>query len=138
MKTRRTSLMALACAAVALGLVVLPALADELIGRITAVNVDAKKISVTQKDSDVAIQLKVTDQTILVTPKGDRPVDLAKLRDRVEASKKGFPARVTYKGDTASELRLGFGKDGDRKDDDDDDRKGDEPRPKRKRERPEP
>jgi hypothetical protein len=138
MKTRRTFPMALACAAVALGLVVIPALADELLGRITAVNVDAKKITVSQKDSDVAIQLKVTDQTIFVTPKGDRPVDLAKLRERVEASKKGIPVRVAYEGDTASEVRLGFHKDGDRKDDDDDDRKGDEPWPKRKRERPDP
>jgi hypothetical protein len=130
MKSRRTSLMGLTCAAVALGLVVLPALADELVGRITAVNVDAKKISVSQKGSDVAIQLKVTDQTRLVTPKGDRPVDLAKLRDRVEASKKGVPARVTYGGDSASEIQLGFRKDGDRKDNDD--REGDEPRPKSK------
>jgi hypothetical protein len=138
MKNRRTFLMGLTCAAVALGILVLPALADELFGRITAVDVTNHTITVERKKAPERSVLKVDKNTVIELGKGEeRPLDLEKLQKRVEASEKGVPAVVTYEDRTASKIRLGLRKDGDRKDDDDD-RKGDEPRPKRKRERPEP
>jgi hypothetical protein len=139
MKTRRTSLMALACAGVALGILVLPALAAELAGRIVAVDVTNNLITVLRKGAPERSVFKVDKKTVIEFGKGEeRPLDLEKLKKRVEDSEKGVPAVVTYEDRTASKIRLGFRKDGDRKDDYDDDRKGDEPRPKRKRERPEP
>jgi hypothetical protein len=139
MKTRRTSLMALACAGVALGILVLPALAAELAGRIVAVDVTNNLITVLRKGAPERSVFKVDKNTVIEFGKGEeRPLDLEKLKKRVEDSEKGVPAVVTYEDRTASKIRLGLRKDGDRKDDYDDDRKGDEPRPKRKRERPEP
>ena len=139
MKNRRTFLMALTCAAVALALLVLPALADELAGRIVAVDVTNNTITVVRKGAPERSVLKVDKNTVIEFGKGEeRPLDLEKLKKRVEDSEKGIPAVVTYEDRTASKIRLGLRKDGDRTDDDDDDRKGDEPRPKRKRERPEP
>jgi hypothetical protein len=138
MKNRRTSLMALTCVAVALAIVVVPTLAAELRGRITAVDVTNNTITVERKDAPERSVLKVDKNTVIESGKGEeRPLDLERLQKRVEKAEKGVPAVVTYEDRTASKIRLGLRKDGDRKDDDDD-RKGDEPRPKRKRERPEP
>jgi hypothetical protein len=139
MKNRRTFLMALTCVAVALAIVVVPALAAELAGRIVAVDVTNNLITVLRKGAPERSVFKVDKNTVIEFGKGEeRPLDLEKLKKRVEDSEKGVPAVVTYEDRTASKIRLGLRKDGDRKDDYDDDRKGDEPRPKRKRERPEP
>src|SRR3954465_6685081 len=59
MKNRRTFLMGLTCAAVALGILVLPALADELFGRITAVDVTHHTITVERKKAPERSVLKV-------------------------------------------------------------------------------
>jgi len=117
MTTRRTFLLALTCTAVALGLVVGPALADELIGRITKVDVDAKKIIVTEKDTDKEVEVTINDDTIVVTPKGERKVDLEKLRKGVEKAKKGFPVVVTHENRVASKIKYAFRKKGERKKD---------------------
>ena len=106
MTSRRTFLRTLACAAVALGVVIGPALADELIGRITAVNVDDKKITVTEKDTDKEIQVTTTDDTIFVTPKGEeRKLDLEKLQKGLEKAKKGMRVEVTHEKGVASKIK---------------------------------
>ena len=106
MTNRRTFLRSLACAAVALGVVIGPVLADELIGRITAVNVEEKTLKVTEKDSDKEIDVKVTDDTVFVTPKGDeRKVDLEKLQKGVEKSKKGMRVEITHDKGVASKIK---------------------------------
>jgi len=111
MTTRRKSLMVLTCALVALGMLVVPVLADELMGRITAVNASAKKITVKDeggKDVDVTI----TDETIYVTPKGERKVDLEKLAQGVEKAKEkgGIPVTIKHEKGVASEIKVQFKK----------------------------
>jgi len=106
MTSRRTFLSTLACAAVALTVVIGPALADELIGRITSVNVDAKTLVVTEKGTDKEVEVTVNDDTIFVTPKGDeRKIDLEKLQKGVEKSKKGMRVEVTHEKGVASKIK---------------------------------
>ena len=100
----------LACAAAVLGILVVPVLADELIGKITAVNVDAKKLTVKEKGTDKDVDVTVTDETVVEKGKG-KPgkVDLAKMKKRVDDSKtggiaveithdKGVASKIVYKG----------------------------------------
>ena len=53
-------------------------LADELLGVITKVDADAKKITVVEKDTDKEIEVKITDETEYVTKKGTGKVDFEK------------------------------------------------------------
>jgi hypothetical protein len=146
MKTRRTFLLSLTSAAVALALVVLPVLAEEMYGRIVKVDVAGKKLHVAHKDTDKEDVVSVDDDTVVVVGKGEdrkeHKIDLEKLEKGVEkAEGKGVFAAITHEKGVASKIRLGFPKKGEfrkKGEPDDEDRKGDEPRPKRKRERPEP
>jgi hypothetical protein len=134
MKNRRTFLLGLTSAAVALAIVVVPALADELYGRITKVNVDANTIVVTEKGSDKDVTVKVNDDTVVETPKGERKVDLEKLQKGLEKSEgRGPNVVVTHEKGVASKIKFEFRKKGEyrkkgegRKDDDD--RKKEEPK----------
>lgn len=138
MKTRRTFLLTLTCAAVALGLVVLPALADELYGRINKVDVAGKKIYVTPKDADKDVEVTITDDTVFAGREGDQKVDLERLQRGVEkAEGKGYRVAVTHEKGVASKIRMIPRKDGERKKGDAEG-KGDEPRPKRERKDDEP
>jgi len=119
MKNRRTFLMSLTCAAVALGIVVLPTLADELFGRITKVDVDGKRLTVTEKGSDKEVHVRVNDDTVVETPKGERKVDLEKLQKGVEKSERGLPVVVTHEGGVASKIRFAFRKKAEDGNDDD-------------------
>ena len=69
MKNRRTFLMGLTCMAVSLGLVVGTALADELIGRITKVNVEDKTIVVTEKGSHKVEEIEAKPEVALTFSK---------------------------------------------------------------------
>jgi hypothetical protein len=107
MKNRRTFLMGLACATVALGIVVLPTLADELFGRITKVDPDGNSFTVVSKKAEgKETRVKTTDDTVIVLPGGEeRKLDLEKLKKRVDASEKGVFAVVTHEGGVASKVR---------------------------------
>jgi hypothetical protein len=107
MKNRRTFLMGLSCAAVALGIVVLPALADELYGRITKVDVAGKKLTVVSKKAEgKETEVTVTNSTVYETSKGEeRKLDLEKLQDRVEKADRGVFAVITHEGGVASKIR---------------------------------
>jgi hypothetical protein len=116
MRTRRTFLMSLTCAAVGLGLVVVPALATQLIGRITKVDVEAKKLHVVGRDRDIGKErggrvdsdVTVTDDTIFMSVKGgeERKLDLERLKRGIEKSERGFPAVIQHEKGVASKIRL--------------------------------
>ncbi|MBX6312344.1 MAG: hypothetical protein IRY99_05405 [Isosphaeraceae bacterium] len=106
MQTRRRFVLTLTAVLVALGLVVVPVLADELIGRITKVDVAASKIVVTEKGTNKEVDVKVTESTVYETPQGKEVrVNLEKLQKRVEKAKKGVSVIVTHEKGVASRIK---------------------------------
>jgi hypothetical protein len=105
MKNRPRSLMILACAAMALGVMIAPVLADELMGRITKVNADSKTITVIEKDTDKLVDVKVNDDTVFLTKNGEQKVDLEKLENGLEKAKQGIPVVVTHEKGVASKIK---------------------------------
>src|SRR4051812_36115305 len=97
---RRNFVPALTACAVALAVVVAPVIADELYGVVTKVDVQGKKLTVAEKGTDKEVEITVTDDTEVVSPKGARKIDLEKLSKGVakaqEAGKKGLPVHVTH------------------------------------------
>src|SRR5689334_21354598 len=71
MRDRRSFFRTLALGFVALAVVVGPAIADEILGVITKVDVDAKKLTVVGED-DKEVTITTNDDTELVTKKGSR------------------------------------------------------------------
>ncbi len=110
MKNRRSFLMSMIAAAVAMVVAVGPALADELFGVLTKVDVDAKKVMVQPKGADKAIEVTVTDDTEWVTPKGASPIDLRKVeKNLAKAKEKGQPGirvNVTHEKAVASKISI--------------------------------
>lgn len=98
----------LAVSLVALTVVVVPAIAEEILGVITKVDVAAKKITVLEKGSDKEVEITTTDATEYVTPKKTSKVDLEKLEKNVtkqiDAGKKGIRAKVTHEKGVASSI----------------------------------
>ena len=107
MKNRRSFLLALTTGFVALGLIAGTALADELLGVITKVDVEGKKITVTDKN-DKDVEVKITDDTEYVSKKGTAKVDLEKLAKGVEKAKekglKGIAVKVEHEKAVASKI----------------------------------
>ena len=109
MKSRRAVL--LSCLAVALAVVAAPVIAEELIGYITKVDVDGKKLTVVAKETDKESEITVNDDTEVITPKGDkRKVDLEKLSKGVEKAKekgsKGVNVKITHDKNVASKIEF--------------------------------
>ena len=97
MQTRRSWVRILAGGLVALAVLVLPALAEELLGTVKSVNHDTKKVVVTEKGTLVNVEVTVTDETVIETTKGER-VPLGKL-------KAGSRVHVTHdEDDVASKI----------------------------------
>ena len=113
MLNRRKLLLTLVASVVALGVVGTVALADELLGVITKVDVDAKKITVQSKDGK-DVDVTITDKTELVTKKGSNPVDLEKLDKQVkraqEKGRKGVSVKVEHEKGVASKISPVFAK----------------------------
>ncbi|MFO0950582.1 MAG: hypothetical protein U0835_05410 [Isosphaeraceae bacterium] len=111
MKNRRGFLLSVVAAVVAMGVVVAPAIADELLGVITKVDVEGKKLMVLPKGEDKEIEVKVTDTTEVVTKKGSAPVDLTKIekavQKQIDAGKKGVMAKIEHEKAVASKIQLG-------------------------------
>jgi hypothetical protein len=103
---------------VAMGFVVATVVADELLGVITKVDVDGKKITVIdEKNDDKEIELKITDDTKEMRKGEEVAVDLEKLSKRVEGAKekgrKGASAKIYFdkeKGVATKIERTGKGK----------------------------
>ena len=115
MQSRRGFLFKLCAGFAAMALVIVGSvIADELFGTITKVDVDAKKITVIEKDTDKEIQVEITDDTEQVTKKGARKVDLEKLDNFVkkvqDAGKKGIEAKITHEKKVASKIEIKFQK----------------------------
>src|SRR5689334_10484359 len=72
-------LQTLAASFVAMAVVVVAANADELFGVLTKVDVDAKKVTVVEKETDKEVIVTITDDTEYVTKKGSSKIDLEKV-----------------------------------------------------------
>lgn len=121
MKTRRAFVLALTSGLVALGLIVTPVIADELIGMIVKVDADNSKLTVVEKGSDKEVEITTNGDTELVTPKGASKVDLAKLAKNLEKAKekgrKGVSVTITHEKSVASKITIAAKKKGARKKD---------------------
>jgi hypothetical protein len=114
MKNRRSFLLAMISGVVALGVVVGTAIADELLGVITKVDVAGSKIMVLPKDEDKEVEVTITKDTVQLKKGEEFPVDLEKLDGFVkkvqDAGKKGVPAKITHEKGKASKIQYIFGK----------------------------
>lgn len=108
MKSRRTFLMTLTSAFVALAVLAVPVIADELFGVITKVDTAGKKVMVLPKGEEKEIEVKVTDDTQWVTAKGESKIDLEKVEKNVakaiEKGRKGVTVKVTHEKAVASRI----------------------------------
>jgi Golgi nucleoside diphosphatase len=111
MKNRRKFLMFLTTGFVAMAVIVGSAIADELIGYISKVDVDGKKATVVDKD-DKETEITITADTEYVyTKKGEKQsgkIELEKFAKQVEQAKeknkKGLNVTVTHEKGTASKI----------------------------------
>ncbi len=117
MQNRRKFLLMLTAGVVAMGFVVASVVADELLGVITKVDVEGKKITViNEKDNDKETELKINDDTKEMRKGEEVAVDLEKLSKRVDFAKekgrKGVTAKIFHEKGVASkiEMKRGFGK----------------------------
>lgn len=100
-QTRRSMMTAVVAAFASLALTVGVAFAAELLGTVKSVDADAKKVVVTEKDTDKDVDVTIKDDTEWVNPKGKtvNNYDLAKL-------KKGTEVKVTHEGGKASKVNI--------------------------------
>jgi hypothetical protein len=109
-------MLTLTAGVVAMGFVVASVVADELLGVITKVDVEGKKITVEEKDTNKEVVVKITDETESVSKKGNTKVDLEKLEGYLkkvqDSGKKGITVKVTHDKGVASKLetKRGSGK----------------------------
>lgn len=111
MQSRRGFLLKISAGFAAMALVVVGSvLADELLGVISKVDVEGKKITVIEKDTDKEIEVKITGETKQVSKKGEAEVDLEKLETYVkkvqDAGKKGVQAKITHEKGVASKIQI--------------------------------
>jgi hypothetical protein len=114
MNSRRRFVLTLTAGLVALGVVITPVIAEELLGVITKIDVAAKKLTVESKEDGKEVTITVNDDTEQVTKKGSQKVDLEKLSGFLskvqDAGKKGIPSKVTHEKGVASKIQLIFQK----------------------------
>ena len=84
--------------------------ADELLGVISKVDVEGKKLTVIEKDTDKEIEVKTTDETEVSAKGGFQKVDLEKLDERVKKAidqgKKGLTAKIIHEKNVASKIEI--------------------------------
>ncbi len=111
MLSRRKLLLAVTTCIVATGLVA-SVVAEELLGVMTKVDVEGKKITVVKKDGDdeKEIVITITDDTEQVSKKGNAKVDLEKLEKGLkkaqDAGKKGVSVKITHEKNVASKIEI--------------------------------
>jgi hypothetical protein len=114
MINRRRFVLTLTAGLVALGVIITPVIAEELLGVITKIDVGGKKLTVESKEDGKDVIVTVNDDTEQVTKKGSAKVDLEKLSGFLskiqDAGKKGIPAKVTHEKGVASKIQLIFQK----------------------------
>ena len=108
MPNRRKFFLVLTTSFVALGLIAGTALADELLGVLTKVDADAKKVTVIEKGTDKEVVVTINDATEWVTKKGASKIDLAKVAKNVEKAQgnghKGINVKVEHDKGVASKI----------------------------------
>jgi hypothetical protein len=108
MMNRRKLLTNVVAGVLGLALVGTVALADELLGTITKVDIAAKKLTVEPKDGGKDVEVTVTDDTEYVTGKGSSKIDLEKVSKNVakqqDAGKKGVNVTITHDKGVASKI----------------------------------
>ena len=122
MQSRRGLLLTLVTGFVALTFVGV-VIADELLGVISKVDVEGKKLTVIQKDTEKEIEITINDKTEQVSKKKgeDEPrvvkldmEHLEKLAKRVDGAKekgrKGVAAKITHEKGIASKIEYVRGK----------------------------
>jgi hypothetical protein len=118
MQSRRKFMLLVSGSIAAMGFVVATVFADELIGVMTKVDVEGKKITVVDKESKKDVVIKITDETEQVKKGGDTvKVDLAKLETGLkkvqDAGKEGISITVWHEKHVASKIQMkgrGLGK----------------------------
>ena len=103
-QTRRTLFTSVIAVIVTMSLTLGGALAAELLGTVKSVDADAKKIVVTEKDTDKDVEVTITGDTeYYATKKGETKkmdnFDLAKL-------KKGTALEITHEKAVASKITI--------------------------------
>ena len=110
MKNRREFLLMLTAGVVALAVIAAPVIADELLGVITSVDVEGKKVTVVEKGTDKEVEVTINDETEYVTPKGSSKIDLEKLSRNIEKAKEkgkqGIRVTVTHENKKASKITV--------------------------------
>jgi hypothetical protein len=111
MQSRRGFLVKVAAGFAAMALVVVGSvIADELLGVITKIDVEGKKITVVEKDTDKEHKVTITDDTVQVTKKGETKVDLEKLDGFLKKVQdnggKGIEAKITHEKNVASKIQI--------------------------------
>jgi RNase P/RNase MRP subunit p29 len=118
MQIRRKFLLTLSACLLGMGVVVASVLADELLGVITKVDYETKKVTVIEKDKDDEIVLETNADTEYVTKDGTIKVDkevYEKLEKGIEkakdAGKKGIMAKIWHEKKVISKIqKTGKGK----------------------------
>ena len=110
MQSRRKLLLKFTACFVAMGFVVASVLADELLGVLSKVDVEGKKITVVEKDTDKEIEVKITDDTEQTprknkTGKSTSKSSRRRSRKRQDAGKK-VNIKVTHDKNVASKLEF--------------------------------
>ena len=109
MQSRRKLLLVFITCTAAMSFIVASVLADELLGVLSKVDVDGKKITVVETDTDKEIEIKITDETEQVSKKGTGKVDLEKLESKVKKAQdagKKVNIKVTHEKNVASKLEF--------------------------------
>jgi hypothetical protein len=113
MQSRRNLFLKIAVCFAASGFVVASVFADELLGVLSKVDVDGKKITVVEKDTDKEIEIKITDETEQVGKNKTGKVDLEKLEKKVKKAQDAgnkVNIKVTHDKNVASKLEFPKGK----------------------------
>jgi hypothetical protein len=118
MKNRRGLLLTLTVGIVAMGLVVASVIADELLGVMTKVDAEGKKITVIEKDTEKEVVITINDDTVQISKKKgetvEAKVDLDKLDERLkkvqEKGLKGITLKVVHEKGVASKIFISRGK----------------------------
>ena len=100
MKTRRSWLPSLTAGLVALAVLVVPAIAAELMGTVKSVDADGMKMMVIEKGTEKEVEVTIKSSTKIENPKG-KMMELAKIKkdQRVEVTHEGGVAsKVVVKG----------------------------------------
>jgi len=109
MQNRRGFLLTAVMGVVAMALVVGTVIADELLGALSKVDAEGKTITVVEKDTDKEVVVKITDDTVQVTKKGEVKVDLEKLSKglkKAEDAGKKVNLKVTHEKGVASKIEF--------------------------------